>query len=64
MKELNEVALFILIVVLVYTVFKFNQKINIEIEIKKIALENAGLDRTIKNMEIELNEKLSKKLDK
>lgn len=64
MKELNEIALFILIVVLVYTVFKFNQKINIEIEIKKIALENAGLDRTIKNMEIELNEKLSKKLDK
>lgn len=64
MKELNEVALFILIVVLVYTVFKFNQKINIEIEIKKIALENAGLDKTIKNMEIELNEKLSKKLDK
>lgn len=36
MKELNEVALFILIVVLVYTVFKFNQKINIEIEIKKL----------------------------
>ena len=64
MEELNKVALFILIVVLVYTVFKFNQKINIDIEIKKIALENAGLDRTIKNMKIEINEKLSKKLDK
>jgi len=62
--EINRYVLCILMVYLIYTVFMVNKKIDVEINIKKQELENVGLDKQIKKLDLKLNEALLKKVNK
>ena len=62
--ELNRIVLLILMSYCIYTVFMFNKKISVDIEISKTKLENLSLDRKKIETDIEINIKYLKKLSK
>lgn len=64
LAELNRFVLLILMCYLIYTIYMFNKKLDVDVEISKSKLEVVYLEKEEKQLNIQINKKFINKLDK